>query len=67
MDMRGKPVDLVGNKYGKWVVLSKVPKTVNDIGKPQKWLCQCECGNKKRINNTQFNTWLFEVLWVCKV
>ena len=36
--------DLTGNQYGRWTVL----KYAGD----SKWLCQCSCGNIKRIAGT---------------
>jgi len=38
--------DLTGQKFGRLVVIKKVNK--NKQGKYY-WLCQCECGNKKKI------------------
>lgn len=35
--------DLTGKKYGKLIVLMK------DKENPNKWICQCECGNIKSI------------------
>lgn len=37
--------DLTGNRFGKLVVL----KFKEKIGNQNKWLCQCDCGNKKYI------------------
>lgn len=41
-------INEVGNKYGKLIVLEKVPRPE---GRPAGayWLCQCECGNQKVI------------------
>lgn len=40
-------LDLVGERYGKLTVLERVI----DETKRSKWLCQCDCGNKKVIRN----------------
>lgn len=37
----------IGMKYGRWTVISKVPKTTTD---PKlKWCCECECGTRRNI------------------
>lgn len=38
-------LDLIGQKFGRLVVLSPAP----NIGKKTAWLCQCSCGNKKIV------------------
>ena len=42
-----KPFDLLGKKFGKWTVLSKLgrSKTSRDI----LWLCRCECGKERPV------------------
>ena len=40
-------LDLVGERYGKLTVIERVI----DETKRSKWLCQCDCGNKKVIRN----------------
>jgi hypothetical protein len=37
---------MIGEKFGKWVVLSKGGYKHNN----QFWLCRCECGTKKEIS-----------------
>jgi hypothetical protein len=41
---RNGPIDIIGNRYGRLVVLS----LINERTKNQKvqWLCQCDCGNE---------------------
>lgn len=41
----GKPVNIIGNKYGRWTVLERA----ENINRRTAWLCQCECGNKKIV------------------
>jgi len=41
--------DLIGKKFGKLIVLSKVDKPVNAKSYGSYWLCLCNCGNKKVI------------------
>lgn len=42
-----KFLDLTGNKYGRWTVLER-----DMTKKGTRWICICECGNKKSINPT---------------
>lgn len=37
-----KPIDLTGNRYHRWTVLSYVGRSY--------WDCLCDCGTKKRVN-----------------
>ena len=45
--MPKKKIDLTGLNVGKWTVLHKSKRTV-DNGKAL-WWCQCECGTKKEV------------------
>lgn len=38
-----KGTDIIGNRYGKLVVIEKVQNN------PSKWLCQCDCGNQSIV------------------
>jgi hypothetical protein len=38
-----QPIELSGETFGRWVVLSKDPKEVD------RWLCKCECGKLKSV------------------
>ena len=42
--MRGVPLDLVGDRFGRLIVLSKAEPT--RLG-ASRWLCRCDCGNEK--------------------
>ena len=46
----GKVIDLVGNRYGALVVLSRAPKPEGSKSTSAFWLCQCDCGNTKVIS-----------------
>ena len=46
----GKVIDLVGNRYGALVVLSRAPKPEGTKSTSAFWLCQCDCGNTKVIS-----------------
>lgn len=46
MDTRIK--NIIGNKYGKLLVLSYDEKMSKEKGRPF-WICQCDCGNIKSI------------------
>lgn len=38
--------DLIGQRFGKWVVLKRA---LNDKNNHIKWLCRCECGTEKAV------------------
>jgi len=46
--------DITGNRYGKLLVINEVflPITKEYVRTPRWWLCQCDCGNEKVINQT---------------
>lgn len=41
----GKTIDLVGQRFGKLVVIKKDESVVPKSGRHTKWICQCDCGN----------------------
>jgi hypothetical protein len=45
--------DIIGKRFGRLVVLHRDP-AYNP--KKSKWICQCDCGNKKSIPFTDLNT-----------
>ena len=45
-----KLINLIGKRFGQLVVLAYS----NKDGTKHKWLCQCDCGNKKLINGGNF-------------
>lgn len=44
----GKKLDVIGNRYGRLVVIGEVPKNERDC-KCRLMICQCDCGNIKNI------------------
>lgn len=50
----GKLIDLTGQRFGFWQVLSKADK--NKSGQTQ-WLCQCDCGTQKNITTNSLRTY----------
>ena len=40
-------VDLIGQRFGKLVVIKQQPRERDENGKLRriKWLCRCDCGN----------------------
>lgn len=42
----GKLYDIVGKRFGKLIVLYRVP---NRNTRQSRWVCQCDCGNKKEV------------------
>lgn len=42
----GRPaIDLVGQRFGRLVVIGRDPNFPRGGGKNARWLCQCDCGN----------------------
>lgn len=46
-------IDLIGKRFGRLLVLSRVDKTNNGN---YKWLCKCDCGNEKEILGDSLNS-----------
>ena len=45
-----RKLNLLGNRYGKLVVISDAGSKLGSCGKKfTKWLCQCDCGKQKEI------------------
>jgi hypothetical protein len=42
----GKPLNLIGEKYGRLTVLEKLPERRN---RRVVWLCRCDCGNYDQV------------------
>ena len=55
-----KIINITGNKFGKFIVLERVENT--KTGQTQ-WLCQCECGNIRKISQ---NSLMFASRTQCK-
>jgi hypothetical protein len=48
LGMIGK--NLVGNRYGRWVVVGKAdPITRNGNRKTRRWFCECVCGSERVV------------------
>jgi hypothetical protein len=43
-----KIIDLVGQKFGRWLVIEKVID-VKRMSNGRRWLCQCDCGTKRMV------------------
>ena len=43
-------VDIVGLRFGKWVVIKKAERPKNLKNEAVYWLCKCDCGNEKIIS-----------------
>lgn len=43
----GRKIDLTGQRFGKWTVLSECKDRSNGS---IKWLCRCDCGSEKEVN-----------------
>lgn len=46
--MKGKKLDLTGQKFGRWTVVNEV----NDQRKGTYWKCLCECGNTSVVSGS---------------
>jgi hypothetical protein len=44
--MPRKPIDLMGERFGRLVVVGNLGKAKNGN---YRWLCQCDCGAKKEV------------------
>lgn len=50
----GKPVNLIGQKFGRLTVLSVGAPRMNTYGKPiKRWFCLCECGGTTETNTNK--------------
>ena len=49
----GKPLDLIGEKYGRLTVLEKLPERRN--GRVV-WLCKCDCGNYDKVPTSELRS-----------
>lgn len=45
-------IDMTGKKYGRLTVVKEAIKT----GKKLKWVCECECGNRKDVDGTKLRS-----------
>ena len=52
--MKGKYIDLTGQRFGKLVVLQKSAKKTASYGCV--WLCQCDCGKQVFANTSALNS-----------
>jgi hypothetical protein len=48
----GKPADLIGQRFGRLIVISKHQSTPNGI----EWNCLCDCSNTKIANTSKLNS-----------
>lgn len=46
-----KPLNLLGKKFGKWTVVSKI----NTTASASFWYCKCDCGKFKQVRGTCLN------------
>lgn len=44
--MPGQPINIKGQKFGRWTVLYSVP---NLKSRDAKWMCECECGTQREV------------------
>jgi len=49
--MKGKRVDLVGQKFGLWTVVRRAGSKIrpNGLRSDALWLCRCDCGTERTI------------------
>ena len=46
--MNSQKIDLTGQRFGSWTVLSEAP--ARSYGNVTMWLCQCDCGTIREVN-----------------
>lgn len=50
----GRHCDLVGEKFGRWTVLSRAPDHITKSGlRVKMWTCRCECGTVKNVRQSE--------------
>lgn len=49
---RNRNIDLLNKRFGRLIVLEKSPLK----GKNTKWLCKCDCGNRKLVTTGNLST-----------
>jgi hypothetical protein len=55
----GKPLDLIGKKFGRLTVVKQGRPGTNTYGRPiRKWVCECECGNETTVTTGKLTTGL---------
>lgn len=50
--MTGRPIDMVGRRYGRLRVIAKEPKPPEETREPDGfrwWICRCDCGSPEFI------------------
>lgn len=48
MNVAMHPIDLAGQKFGRWTVVRRAENTAQGQAR---WLCRCECGNSKVLKS----------------
>jgi hypothetical protein len=61
--MGSKLIDLTGKKFGKWLVIERLPN--GDSGRVT-WLCVCECGLKKPVDGSSLKSGVSKGCRDCK-
>lgn len=51
--MSGKPIDELGNRYGRLIVLKRNGSSKSGVAL---WLCQCDCGNTTTVRGTHLRS-----------
>ena len=49
--MNDGTIDLTGQRFGRLVVISKIYKPEGATQTGSWWLCQCDCGQQKKISS----------------
>ena len=56
-----RKIDITGQVFDRWTVLSEGPKN----GRRIRWLCQCECGKKKSVLGEHLRSGRSKSCWEC--
>lgn len=62
-----KNIDLTGKRFGKLTVICRAEDYISPKGKHEtKWFCECECGNKKSIKQSDLRSKRTQSCGKCK-
>ena len=50
--LKGKPDEMIGQRFGSLVVLRQAPKREGSTNRCKRYICQCDCGNIVDVNGS---------------
>ena len=45
-----RKIDMIGNRYGRWVVIAEAPRPHHIRNRNAFWLCECDCGIQRVVS-----------------